>query len=149
MPSTACPAICKAIKPFSEVDVRTFLCLFLLTLIVSWSRFQVQAACTSESPSHPAVAGKLYDLCNMGGTGFNNLDEGHTDGTASSCVPLPQASEKPLVVAVCLFCFPPPRRGHNKFMRIAGVRDELLAILNGKAGVCEYVFPSEQSQLAS
>ena len=24
-------------------------------------------------------AGKLYDLCNMGGTGFNSLDEGHLD----------------------------------------------------------------------
>ncbi|CAE7208792.1 R1 [Symbiodinium natans] len=67
------------------------------------------------------LQGKLYDLCNMGGTGFNNLDE-----------------------------------GHNKFMRIAGVRDELLAILNGKgtdAGVIkqllviDYTLETQQSVL--
>ncbi|CAE7235582.1 R1, partial [Symbiodinium pilosum] len=67
------------------------------------------------------LQGRLYDLCNMGGTGFNNLDE-----------------------------------GHGKFMRIAGARDDILAILNNKgtdAGVIkqllviDYTLETQQSVL--
>jgi len=67
------------------------------------------------------LQGKLYDLCNMGGTGFNSLDE-----------------------------------GHRKFMRIAGARDDVLAILNNKGTdpgvikqllVIDYTLETQQSVL--
>ena len=67
-----------------------------------------------------AGAGRLYDLCNMGGTGFNSLDEGRLLTRRGVAAQPLSRQQRPA--------------GHGKFMRIAGARDDILAILNNKVG---------------